>query len=191
MLPGHHAPTCKTMEGWINLCTNQSGPSVERIIEKAMPLFKKLVGFTTADLVYFYDDFQKTSSVYLLPFMPFDAVSLKLGFEGLCPPGLGIDCYAAIATALMEVILRLPPDHISKLSTIIATVWADLNNGYDLMWRLLALAVPDFDPALHILVPVWEDFWIYLTSAMRASFTFVYRQKRAYTMMSILKARHF
>jgi hypothetical protein len=36
--------------------------------------------------------------------MPFDAVSLKLGFEGLCPPGLGVDRYASIAAALMEVI---------------------------------------------------------------------------------------
>jgi hypothetical protein len=36
--------------------------------------------------------------------MPFDVVSLKLGFEGLCPPQLGIDRYAMIATVLMEVI---------------------------------------------------------------------------------------
>ena len=55
-------------------------------MEKAMPLFKKLNGTTMADLVQFYDNFQKTGSVYLLPVMPFDAVNLKLGFEGLCPP---------------------------------------------------------------------------------------------------------
>jgi hypothetical protein len=110
----------KTMEGRTNLRTNQSEPSVEQIMEKAMPLFKKLVGVTTADLVHFYDDFQKTGGIYLLLFMPFDAVSLKLGFEGLCPPGLGIDRYAAIAAVLMEVILRLLPNHIARLSTIIA-----------------------------------------------------------------------
>ena len=61
-------------------------------MEKAMPLFQKLIGIMMADLVHFYDTFQKTGSVYLLlRLMPFDAVSLKLGFEGLCPPGLGID----------------------------------------------------------------------------------------------------
>jgi hypothetical protein len=123
-------------------------------MEKAMSLFEKLEGITTTDLVHFYDTFQKTGSVYLLPFMPFDAVSLKLSFEGLCPPGLGIDRYAVIATALMEVIPCLLPAHITRLSTVIATVWADSNNGYDLMWRLLALAVPGFDPAQHVLASV-------------------------------------
>ncbi len=150
----HH----KIMEGWTNTCTNQSGPSVEWIMEKAMPLFKKLVGVTTVDAIHFYDESQKNGSVYVLPFMPFDAVCLKLEFEGLCPPGLSIECYAAIATALMELIPCLLPDHIASWSTIIATVWADLNNGFDLMWRLLALAVLGFDPALHILAPVWEAF---------------------------------
>ncbi len=137
----------KTLEGWTNVRTQQSSPSVERIMEKAMTLFEKLEGITTTDCVHFYDTFQKTDSIYLLPFMPFNAVSLKLGFEGLCPLGLGINRYAAIAAALMEVISRLLPAHIARLSTFIATVWADSNNGYDLMWRLLALEVPGFDPA--------------------------------------------
>jgi hypothetical protein len=75
-----------------------------------------------ADLVQFYDNFQKTGSVYLLPVMSFDAVNLKLGFEGLCPPGLGVDRYASIAAAMMEVVPRLLPDHIARLTTTIATV---------------------------------------------------------------------
>ncbi len=131
---------------------------MERIIEEAMPLFKKLVGVTTANLVHFYDEFQKSGSVNLLPFMLFDAVSLKLGFEGLCPPGLGIDRYAAIATALMDIIPCLLLDHIAPLFTINATVLVDSNNGYYLMWRLLALRLLGFDHALHISAPVWEDF---------------------------------
>jgi hypothetical protein len=47
--------------------TQHQGPSVERIMEKAMPLFQKLTGVTMADLVHFYDNFQKTGSIYLLP----------------------------------------------------------------------------------------------------------------------------
>jgi hypothetical protein len=116
---------CKTLEGWTNIRTQQSGPSVEQIMEKAMTLFEKLESITTTDLVHFYVTFQKTGSVYLLPFMPFDAVSLKLGFEGLFPPGLGIDRYAVIAAAVMEVIPRLLPAHIARLSTVIAMVRAD------------------------------------------------------------------
>ncbi len=94
----------KMLEGCTNVRTQHSGPSVERIMEKAMPLFQKLEGITMADLVHFYDTFQKTGSIYLLPLMPFDTVSLKLRFEGLCPPGLGVDRYASIAAELMEVI---------------------------------------------------------------------------------------
>ena len=26
------------------------------------------------------------------------------------------------------------------------------------MWRLMALAVPGFDPAQHVLAPIWEDY---------------------------------
>ncbi len=102
----------KTLDGWTNMRTQHQGPSVEWIMEKAMPLFQKFNGVTMADLVQFYDNFQKTGSIYLLPVMPFDAVNLKLGFEGLCPPGLGVDRYASIAAAIMEVVPRLLLDHI-------------------------------------------------------------------------------
>ena len=148
----------RTLDGWTNMRTQQQGPSVERIMEKAMPLFKKLDGITMTDLVQFYDSFQKTGSVYLLPVMPFDAVNLKLGFEGLCPPGLGVDRYASIAAAIMEVIPRLLPDHTARLTTTLATVRGDSNNGFDLLWRLMALAVPGFDPAQHVSAPVWVDY---------------------------------
>ncbi len=113
---------CKTLDGWVHTWTLQRGPLVERIVEKALPLFKKLDGITAAELVYFYDVFQKTASVYLQPFMPFDAISIKLGFEGLCPPGIGIYRYADVATALMDVLPRVMPELISCLGMIIAAV---------------------------------------------------------------------
>ena len=70
------------------------------------------------------------------------------------PPGLGVDWYAAIAAALMEVISHLLSVHIAWLTTVIATVRGDLNTGYELMRQLLALGVPGFDPAQHVSVPV-------------------------------------
>ena len=66
----------KTLEGWTN--------SVERIMERAMPLFQKLEGIMMADLVHFFDTFQKTGSDYLLPLMPFDAVT-RVADGGLTP----------------------------------------------------------------------------------------------------------
>jgi hypothetical protein len=39
---------CNTLDGWVNAWTLQSGPLVERIVEKALPLFKKLDGIMAA-----------------------------------------------------------------------------------------------------------------------------------------------
>jgi hypothetical protein len=72
---------CKTLYGWVNTRTLQREPLVKRIVEKALQLFKKLDGIMAAELVYFYDEFQKTVSAYLVPFMPFDAISKKVGFK--------------------------------------------------------------------------------------------------------------
>ncbi len=83
----------KVMAGWMNMRTQQSGPSVKLIVERAVPtLFPKLEGTSilTAELVAFYDNLQKISTVYLLPFMPFDTINLKLGYKGLCPTGLEV-----------------------------------------------------------------------------------------------------
>jgi hypothetical protein len=45
--------------------------------------------------------------------MPFDAVVLSNHFEGLCPPGLGLLCYAAMYKALMELLPWVLPGTIS------------------------------------------------------------------------------
>jgi hypothetical protein len=33
----------------------------------------------------------------------------------------------------------------------------ETGNGYDLLWRILALAVPGFDPTIQVKIPVWVD----------------------------------
>jgi hypothetical protein len=77
----------KVLASWTNTRTQHSGPSVEHIVEKAvLTILPKLNGLTSVELVLFYDNLQKISSVYLLPLMPFNAINLRLGFEGLCPP---------------------------------------------------------------------------------------------------------
>ncbi len=74
-------------------------------MEKALPLFKKLDGIAAAELVYFYDEFQRTASVYLLPFMSFDAISIMLGFEGLCPPGMLEECNPVVLVLVLMLVL--------------------------------------------------------------------------------------
>jgi hypothetical protein len=141
----------KVISSWSNTHSQQSGPSVKHIIEKAVPtVLPKLDGLTPADMVLFYDNLQKISSVYLLPLMPFDAINLCLGFEGLCPPGLGVHCYADICRALMEVLPCLLPCSISRVTTAVSTTCAENGNGFALLWDFLALSVPGFDLTLQI-----------------------------------------
>jgi hypothetical protein len=36
--------------------------------------------------------------------MPFDCISIKMGYKALCLPGLGLPCYAVIAWVLIELL---------------------------------------------------------------------------------------
>ncbi len=108
-------------------------------------------------MVEFYDAFQKTAIIYLLPVMPFDCISIKMGFEALCPPGLGIPWYAMISRVLMELLPRLLPRSDTQISSLINMVRMELGNGYDLLWRVMALSVPSFDPTRQVKIPAWDD----------------------------------
>jgi hypothetical protein len=63
-------------------------------MEKGLSLFSCLTTLTIDAAVEFYDSLHKLLLIYLLPVMPFDCISLKMGFVALCPPGLGIPCHA-------------------------------------------------------------------------------------------------
>jgi hypothetical protein len=99
------------VQTWTNTRTHFSGPVVEYIIEKALPVFPRLLNLDVSGTVKFYDGLQKISMRYLLPLMPFDSISLLFGYEGLCPPGLGTTRYSAIASAWMDGLMPLCPNH--------------------------------------------------------------------------------
>ena len=80
-----------------------------------------------------------------------------MGFEALCPPGLGLTRYAMIARVLMELLPRLLPRLDSQFSSLINMVRMESGNGYDLMWRMLSLSVPRFDPTIQVTIPIWAD----------------------------------
>jgi hypothetical protein len=147
----------KVVDGWFNHHSGWSGPSVEYILEKALVHFPSLKSLETCETVEFYDKLQKLSAGYLLPLMPFDTVKIPFNFEGLCPPGLGTLCYAEIGVALMEVLPRILSASILDVHSAITTIDFKSNNGYDLLWRVLELAVPGFDPTAPILPPIWHQ----------------------------------
>ncbi len=128
---------------------------MEYILEKALPVFPRLQGLDIADMVKFYDGLKTILMWYLLPLMPFDSICLAFGFEGLCPPGLGTVCYTAIASAWMDVLPHLLPQKESEVELAVFSVSVESNNGFDLLWRMLELAVPGFKSMNPVQVPSW------------------------------------
>jgi hypothetical protein len=126
----------KVRQGWYNPRTHLSGPSIERILERGIPVFPKLESLTAAVRVTFYDKLQELLAICLLPLMPFDALRVEFNFEGLYVLGLGTNRYADCASALMEILPRLLPPSISEVQVKISAIRSKSKNGYDLFWRI-------------------------------------------------------
>ena len=109
---------------WVDRYQNHS-PQVDKILEKGLPTFPRLSLIDVKSMVEFYDILQKTSMIYLLAIMPFDCISIKMGYEALCPPGMGIPCYTAIARVLFKVLPCLLPKTHTRVSSLTAyQLWA-------------------------------------------------------------------
>jgi hypothetical protein len=89
--------------------------------------------------------------------MPFDTVCLENNYEGLFPPGLGTDAYCECCIAMLEVLPRLIPVGDYEIGAKLSSVRNSSRNGYDLLWRLLELFVPGFDPTIPIAQPTWSS----------------------------------
>jgi hypothetical protein len=142
---------------WLNTRTQYKGPQLDRILKKGIPTFPRLSTLDVKSVMEFYDKLQKTTSAYLLPIMPFDCISIQMGFEALCPPGLGTPKYVSFTRVLLEVLPKLLPKGNTQINTLITVVCMESNNVYDLLWRVMALTVPGFDPAIPVRILVWRD----------------------------------
>jgi len=127
------------------------------VLEKALVNFPKLCSLDAQAAVDFYNKLQKLSAGYLLPLMPFDAIKLSFNFEGLCPPGLGTHRYAEVGLAFMDILPCLLLTTSTEITSAVATIGFESNNGYDLLWRVLELTVLGFDLTVPILPPTWHQ----------------------------------
>jgi hypothetical protein len=146
----------KVQQAWFNPRTLMFGPSVDRILEKGLTVLPKLRDTDAKGTVTFYERLQQVSAAYLIPLMPFDAICLRNNYEGLFPPGLGTDVYAECSMAVLEVLPRLLPITNTEVSALVSVVSNASRNGYDLLWQVLELYVPGFDPTVPIAQPTWS-----------------------------------
>jgi hypothetical protein len=80
-----------------------------------------------------------------------------MGYEALCIPGMGLSRYPAAVRVLMELLPHLLPHTYNEVTSLINMVRLESGNGYNLLWCILELTVPGFDPANPIIIPVWRD----------------------------------
>jgi hypothetical protein len=147
----------KVRQAWYNPRTLQSGPSINRILEKGLTVLPKLLETGAKETVAFYERLQQVSAAYLISLMPFDAICIKNNYEGLFPPGLGTETYAECSATILEILPRLLPTTNTEISAIISMVSNASRNGYDLLWGILELSVPGFDPTVPIAQPQWTQ----------------------------------
>jgi hypothetical protein len=124
----------EVMENWEYPRGYYKGPQLDRITKKGLPLFPRLKALNLDAAMAFYDNFQKALMIYLLPVMPFDCICIKMGFEVLCPPGLGLPCYAMITWVLMEILPKVLPRFDMQITSLITMTCMESGNGYDLLW---------------------------------------------------------
>jgi hypothetical protein len=144
-------------EHWDHPWGYSCGPQIDRILEKGLATFLRLTSLDVESAVEFYNNFHKTLLIYLLPVVPFDCISIKMGYEALCPPGLGLRQYGAILRVMMKILPHLIPWTDMQISSLISMVCMELNNGYSLLWRILKLTVSGFDPANLVKIPKWQN----------------------------------
>ena len=61
----------------------------------------------------------------------------------------------------MELLPHLLPRSDTQVSLLINMVCMDSGNGYDILWRVMALSVPGFDPTLQVKIPAWDNDGIF------------------------------
>jgi hypothetical protein len=145
----------KVCQSWYNPRTLQSGPSVEQILERGLIVIPKLYNGTANDTVVFYKRLQPVSAAYLIPMMPFDSICLANNYEGLFPPSLSTEVYAECCMAVLELLPRLLQSFDLEIQATVFAVHNLSQNGYNLLWRVLALYVPGFNPTIPIAQSIW------------------------------------
>jgi hypothetical protein len=146
----------KVCQAWYNPWTLQSGPMVERILKRGLSIFPKLCTDNARETITFYKGLRQVLGAYLIPLIHFDAISLANNYEGLFPPGLGTDAYAECSTAILKLLPHLLPTSNIEDQAQLSAVLNTSCNGYDLMWCVLELFVPGFDPTIPKAQPQWS-----------------------------------
>ncbi len=107
-------------------------------------------------MVNWYEHLTSTCEAFRIGLVPFDPIQFSCRQDGLCIPGLGLDRYRDMQSALCTVLPLCLAQADNWVQAIIAGVETKTQNGYKILWNLLYRFVPGFNPTNTIDKPTWD-----------------------------------
>ena len=147
------------VNSWSSKNNGTYGPQKDAIL-KSTTFTSKMVldGFDAPSIVHWYERLTATCEAFRIGLVPFDAIQFRRRHEGLCLPGLGLDRYVDMASALCTVMSVCLENGDSRVKAMVASVETKSRNGYEIIYRLFCRYVPGFDPARTVDRPSWDDY---------------------------------
>jgi hypothetical protein len=107
-------------------------------------------------MVNWYKRLTSTCEVFQIGLVPFHTIQFSLQQDGLCIPGLGLDRYQDMQSALCTVLPLCLAQADNQVQAMIAGVKTKTRNRYKILWNLLYRFVPGFNPTNTINKPTWD-----------------------------------
>jgi hypothetical protein len=105
---------------WSSKNNGTYGPQKDAIL-KSTTFTSKMVldGFDAPSIVHWYERLTVTCKAFCIGLVPFDAIQFRRRHEGLCLPGLGLDRYVDMASALCTVMSVCLENGDSRVKAIV------------------------------------------------------------------------
>ena len=148
------------INSWSSKNNGTYRPQKEAIL-KSTTFIKKMVldCFDALSIVHwYYDRLTATCEAFWIGLVPFDAIQFRRRHKGLCLPGLGLDRYVNVASALCTVMLICLENGDSRVKAMVASVETKSRNGYEIIYCLFCRYVLGFDPTRTVDRPAWDDY---------------------------------
>jgi hypothetical protein len=148
---------CIIHQGWHNQQYNSFGPQKESICKSTAISTRLLLKKIDApSIVNWYEQLTSTCEAFCIGLVPFNAIQYS-HCQDLCIPGIGIDRYHDMASALCTAMPMCFAQADSRVQAMIAGIKTKTQNGYKILWHVLYRYVPGFNPTITVDTPTWDN----------------------------------
>jgi hypothetical protein len=121
-------------QSWYNQQYNSFGPQKESILKSTafstQLLLKKI---DAPSVVNWYERLSSTCKAFQIGLVPFDAIQFSHQQDGLCIPGLGLDPYRDMQSALCTALPLCLAQADNRVQAMIPGVKTKTQNGYKIL----------------------------------------------------------